>query len=213
MTPQLISFFTGDSYYSNKALELKNRCSSLGIDIEISEVKNLGEYWKNTLYKPIFIYDKLLEKKRDLIWIDVDTEIFSKHESMFNWTSDIYFASHTGGLDGIKASPIGFKFNESSLKFVKEWKKACESKIHSGDVDFDHDVLKYDILPQFRGFISLEIMSGTLEAKEFTDGRIINNRISRTHGKSQQTRRVLEKNNYRSAIFNSLKKEDFSNES
>lgn len=209
MTPQLISFYTGDQYYRNKASDLKSKCHSLGIDIEISEVNNLGGYWKNTLHKPVFIYQKMLEKRKDLIWIDVDTEIFSRHDSMFTWTSDLYFASHTGELDGIKASPIGFKFNEICLQFLETWKKSCENKISSGDVDFDHDVLKYDILPQFKGKISLQIMRGDLEAKEFTDGSIINNGNSRVHGKSQQTRDVLRKNITRDSVFNSLKKEDF----
>lgn len=211
MTPQLISFYTGDQYYKNKASELKGKCHSLGIDIEISEVNNLGGYWKNTLHKPIFIYQKMLEKRKDLIWIDVDTEIFSRHDSMFIWESDLYFASHTGELDGIKASPIGFKFNEICLQFLETWKKSCESKISSGDVDFDHDVLKYDILPQFKGKISLQIMSGDLEAKEFTDGSIINNGNSRVHGKSQQIKHVLIKNLTRAHVFNSLKKKDFIN--
>lgn len=209
MTPQLISFYTGDQYYRNKALDLKKRCHSLDIDIEISEVNNLCEYWKNTLHKPIFIYQKMLEKRKDLIWIDVDTEIFSRHDSMFTWESDLYFASHTGELDGIKASPIGFKFNEICLQFLETWKKSCENKISSGDVDFDHDVLKYDILPRFKGKISLQIMRGDLEAKEFTDGSIINNGNSRVHGKAQQTRDVLRKNISRDSVFNSLKKEDF----
>jgi hypothetical protein len=213
MIPKLISFYTGDPYYASKASELKNRCYSLGIEVEISEVRNQGDYWKNTLYKPVFIYKNLIEKKEDLIWIDVDTEIVSKNSEMFNWTSDLYFASHTGEMDGIKASPIGFRFNDRTLSFVDEWKRCCELKISSGDVDFDHDVLKYDILPQFKGRVSLQIMKGNLEAKEFTNGVIINNGNSRVHGKAQQTRHVLRKNNSRSSLFECLKKEDFIYES
>jgi hypothetical protein len=209
MIPKLISFYTGDPYYATKASELKNRCYSLGIEVEISEIGNQGDYWKNTLYKPVFIYKNLVEKKEDLIWIDVDTEIVSKNIEMFKWTADLYFASHTGEIDGIKASPIGFRFNDRTLKFVEEWKKSCESKISSGDVDFDHDILKYDILPQFKGGISLQIMKGNLEAKEFTNGNVINNGNSRVHGKSQQTRHVLRKNNFRRFPFECLKKEDF----
>lgn len=209
MTTQLISFYTGDQYYRNKALDLKKRCHSLDIDIEISEVNNLGEYWKNTLYKPIFIHQKMLEKKKDLIWIDVDTEILYKHDSMFVWESDLYFASHTGELDGIKASPIGFKFNEICLEFLEAWKKSCKTKISSGDIDFDHDVLKYEILHQFKEKISLDIIKGELEGRDFTEGKIINNGNSRVHGKSTQTQHVLRKNSTRMSLFNGLRKEDF----
>ena len=209
MMPQFISFYTGDVYYKKKAEQLRDKCESLNIDIEISEVKNRGSYWKNTLYKPLFIYQKLMEKKRDLIWIDADTDIRVRHDSIFNWKADLYFASHTGELDGIKASPIGFKFNDNSIKFLEEWKKACEAKILSNEIDFDHDVLKYEIIPNFKGIISLEIMKGDLEPKEFTDGSIINNGNSRVSGKFSETPFVLRKNTSRSDSFNSLKKEDF----
>lgn len=199
--PLFISYYTGSEYYKNCSDNLKSLCDSLGISIEINEVQDSGEYWKNTLYKPTYILDKIKEKKADLIWIDVDTKIKKYTDCFKKWNSDLLFSSHTGDLQGIKASPIGFKYNERCLDFLDKWSKKCSEKISKNDLDMDHDVLKYEIIPDFSDKISLELMKDGYNFADFSDGDIIENGISRTRYKHRDIRIVMEKNKKRSYDF------------
>ena len=59
--PLFISYYTKNDYYQECSRNLKSMCDSLGIEIEIAEVRDLGSYWKNTLYKPTYILNKIKE--------------------------------------------------------------------------------------------------------------------------------------------------------
>ena len=210
MNPLFISFYSGDSYYENCSRSLLNNCRNLGIEIEIEKSGGYREYWKNTLHKPSFIYDKLKSLKKDLVWIDVDTNILSYHECFKKWDCDILFSSHTGNIEGIKASPLCIKYNERTLDFMRDLKDLCDQKIRSNDIDLDHDVLKYEILPKFKGRICIDIMDDTkLKASDFSDGAIINNGISRVRDKSIYMSEVIRKNSKRNSDFQSLLLKDF----
>lgn len=208
--PIFISYFTGDDYYDKCADILKNDLYKMGIPFNIEKVQDRGTYWKNTLYKPSFILENIKKYKRDLIWIDVDTKISIYHEKFKKWEKDILMCSHTGNLDGIKASPLGFKYNERSLDFLKYWENDCKTMIEKNDIDLDHDILKYETLCNFINRISIEIASGEgFKASDFTDGRIIKNGISRTTGKGHEMKKVINKNEDRKNRFDVLEIKDF----
>jgi hypothetical protein len=207
--PILISYYTGDHYYELCSSKLKKSCDDLKIPIVIENIQSLGTYWKNTLQKPSFILKKMKEFKNDVIWIDVDTKINEYPVCFKKWDSDIILASHTGDLHGIKASPIGIKYNESSIEFLLEWEKLCIDCIHRSEVDLDHDILKYDLLKKLVGKISINIMKDSLSHIDFTNGKIIDNGISRVPNKSSYMIKVLEKNKKRESNFYELSLKDF----
>jgi hypothetical protein len=207
--PILISYYTGDQYYERCSNNLKKWCEDLGIPIIIENIPSLGSYWKNTLQKPSFILKKMEEFKKDVIWIDVDTKINQYPECFRKWDSDIILATHTGNLHGIKASPIGIKYNEASISFLKEWEKICLDRINNSDVDLDHDILKYNLLGNLIGKITINIMEDSLNHVDFTNGKIIDNGISRVPNKSEYMMKVLEKNKKRESGFYQLSLNDF----
>ena len=208
--PLFISFFTGDHYYKECANTLRRDLSQLGIESEIEEKNNLGFYWKNTLQKPEFILNKLNKHQRDLVWIDVDTRIFSYPEKLKSWNSNLILASHTGTLEGIKASPIGIKYNQDSIAFLERWTRVSNEKISKNEIDLDHDLMKYEILPEFIGRISIELIEENgFDPSDFTDGRAIKNGASRVKGKGREMNIVISKNSKRCHLFNSLGLNDF----
>ena len=81
--------------------------------------------------------------------------------------------------------------------------------IASNNIDLDHDVLKYEILPQFKNRISASIIGKGTDSKRYTDGDIIFNGISRSSDKDYAMRVVLDKNSGRSASFNQLNIKDY----
>lgn len=207
--PTVISYYTGDDYYKLRADNLSKKMKEFGVDHFVVKHRDLGSYWKNTLQKPTFILDKMNELKCDVIWMDADTEIFSFPDSLRSWTSDILFASHTGGLDGMKASPIGLKYNERTIEFISEWSRCSKDKIDSNNIDFDHDVLKFEVMPKFAKRISVEILGKSGDYKNFTDGSVITNGISRSFNKTMQMLVVTDKNAARRALFDSLNITDY----
>jgi hypothetical protein len=209
--PIFISFYTDSPYYRDCSIKLHDQISSLGGELLYEKIGDTGKYWKNTLLKPGFILDKMLSLKSDLIWIDADTSIAVYPECMKKWDSDIILASHTGTLEGIKASPIGLKYNERVIEFVKSWAKSSVSKIETNELDMDHDVMKYEILPEFKDRISIELMKCVYEFVDFTNGRVIQNGISRSVNKGNDVRVITDKNRKRDSIFNSLSLDNFKN--
>jgi len=207
--PILISYYTGDQYYEKCSNNLKRLCNNLGIPIMIENTQSLGSYWKNTLQKPSFILKKIEELKRDVIWIDVDTKINEYPECFKSWDTDIILATHTGNLHGIKASPIGIKYNEASINFLKEWEKICLDRINNSDIDLDHDILKYNLLENLIGKITIDIMKDSLDHVDFTNGKIIDNGVSRVPNKSEYMIKVLEKNKRRESGFYRLSLDHF----
>jgi hypothetical protein len=207
--PIFISYHTGNPYYSSCAESLVSRIRSLGGEIIMERLDDSGYYWKNTLKKPSFIFSKLQNLKRDLIWIDADTDLLSYTDCMKSWESDIFFASHTGDLQGIKASPMGIKYNARSISFFENLSSACNSKIDSNEIDLDHDVMKYEILPEFTDRLSIEILSCNGTAVDYTDGKYIRNGISRGFNKARETKIVMDKNIKRDIGFRSLSLNNF----
>ena len=207
--PIFISYHTGNLYYSSCAESLATRIRSLGGEIIMERLSDSGYYWKNTLIKPSFILSKLKELKADLIWIDADTEILSYPQCMKSWESDIFFASHTGDLHGIKASPLGIKYNDRTISFFEKFASICNSKINSNERDLDHDVMKYEIRPDFSGKISIEILGCEGSPVDYTDGKHIKNGVSRVLNKGRETMIVMSKNEKRNSFFNSLNLKNF----
>lgn len=209
MDSLFISYYTDDLYYKRCSDALLSSCKSLGINIEMVKISDLREYWKNTLYKPTFLLNKLKEKKSDIIWIDADTIIKKYAECFKKWEGDLLLSSHTGFLQGIKASPIGVKYNEVTIEFLEAWSKLATERINGNNIDLDHDILKYEIIPKFKDKISIEIMKDDLQYKDFSDGTVIKNGISRPYNKGQVINKVIEKNINRSKEFDNLSLKDF----
>ena len=207
--PPFISFYTGDRFYRDGSVRLRSRCAALGIPLLVERLDGAGEYWANTLRKPPFILEKVRELRRDLFWIDVDTSLNEDHDCFRAVSGDLAFASHTGTLQGIKASPIGVRYTDASLRFLSCWSEQCLARIRQHDVDLDHDILKYEVLPRFRGRLSLSIMTDGVSPRNFTDGRFIGNGLSRPPGKSQALGAVFAKNARRAHAFGALGLQDF----
>ena len=81
MKTEVISFFSDvdeRTYYSDHADRLIIECNELGIPYDIQEKPSLGDYQSNCLSKPQYILDKLNEKQKPILWLDVDTYVHKK---------------------------------------------------------------------------------------------------------------------------------------
>ena len=76
MNLEIVSFFSdvdGTTYYSDHAKRLIEECEKLNVPYDIKEKPSHGSYQKNCLSKPQYILDKLHEKRKPFVWLDIDS--------------------------------------------------------------------------------------------------------------------------------------------
>ena len=146
MQTLVISYFCdvdGNTYYSDHAKRFKSECDALGVPYEISNITSQGSYQQNCLIKPKFIYSKLTQHQRPLLWLDIDTFILKRpdiFDGFGNLGVNVGVAStEPNNLIKIKASPIWFSYNQETLDFVKEWINYSEFVRNTKGNLFDHE--------------------------------------------------------------------------
>lgn len=158
MKTELISFYSdidGNTYYSDHANRLKHQCDSLNIPTDFRHLESLNDYRLNCLRKPKFILSMLEEKKKSIVWMDIDTVIHKEltvFDEIDNGPGDIGFAYTAMNREQLnplapKASPIFLKYNPVVLQFMNMWIQECEKSISKNEIFFDHEILLFRVLP------------------------------------------------------------------
>ncbi len=137
--------------YYKAAIKLGNKLKRWRIPHQIEEVFDQGGYRKNTLFKPSFIYNKLLNTKLNIIWIDCDTNPPSpKLIYSFAKTKKPFVAiSSSLTLDEMQGGLLKFSYCGVGIKIVNSWYLHCKYASDNDIDDLDHDALKHAILPRF----------------------------------------------------------------
>jgi hypothetical protein len=86
--PLIISFYTKQTLYQLEIQNLLESCAKWGLPIEIEGIESLGSWELNCAYKPFFIYRKLQELKRPLLWVDADAIFLKKPEPIEVFKAD-----------------------------------------------------------------------------------------------------------------------------
>ena len=163
---KIITFYCdvdGRNYYTQCAKNLEKMCEEFDIDIEMTEKESRGNYRDNCLSKPSFILEKLSQFKEPVCWVDVDT-VFKKRPDAFYHCPldevDVVFASANAKFGGIKASPIVFNYNETSVYFLKTWIRECARVRAVEDKYFDHETL-FKVISDTRDSVKFGLFDGT----------------------------------------------------
>jgi hypothetical protein len=160
MKTEIISFYCdidGSTYYSDNASRIINECVDLKIPFDFRKINSHGDYRLNCLRKPKFILSVLEEKKKPIVWLDIDSklhktlDVFDKFAEM---NVDLGFAYYETQKEKInvlqpKASPIFCNYNEKVINFLKTWLNKCEETLKSEERFFDHEILMFRVLPFF----------------------------------------------------------------
>lgn len=186
MKTKIISFYsdiTSNNYYSNCASNLQKKCDEFNLDYDIVKLESKGSYMLNCLQKPHFIKNMMEKHKCPLIWMDCDTNLVEPFDAFDAITEDIGFASHTGDMQGIKASPIYFNYTSNFNLIVDTWIEACEEGLRINGVELDHDALKHVVLPKLKNNISIFVIKENYN--DYCNGKYIQNGNSHVLGKAE----------------------------
>lgn len=158
MKTELISFYAdvdNRTYYSDHARRLKENCEKLNIPIDVRELPSKHDYRLNCLSKPKFILDMLTEKKRPIVWMDVDS-IIHQTLDIFDELGDIDVAfayqvydPNSTPINIPKASPIYFNYTDIVLEFLQYWIIMAEQTNQSDTPVFDHELLMFSVIPKY----------------------------------------------------------------
>ena len=186
MKTRIISFYSDfeqNKYYETRANLLKQKCIHFNILHDIVNLESRGSYMLNCLMKPKFIKNMMEKYKEPLIWIDCDTELRQPFSIFDNVEEDIGFATHTGTVEGIKASPIYFNYNKNFNFIIDAWIEQCENGLLNNNYELDHDALKHSVIPKIHDKIKIFLIKENYN--DYCNGRYINNGNSVVNGKRE----------------------------
>jgi hypothetical protein len=175
MKTMIISFYAdlNNTYYSDKAKILIEKCKNFNINYDITELKSKGSYMLNCLLKPEFIKTMMNKHNKSLIWIDCDTDLRTPFDHFDDIEEDIGFATHTGDIQGIKASPIYFKNGKNFNLIIDNWINDCKEGLLKNKYELDHDALKLVTIPKIKNNISIFLLKNNFI--DFCNGKYIQN--------------------------------------
>ena len=146
MNLEIVSFFSdvdGTTYYSDHAKRLIEECEKLNVPYDIKEKPSHGSYQKNCLSKPQYILDKLHEKRKPFVWLDIDSYLLKQptiFEQMID-KADLGFSLSVEQLSGLKASPIFVGATQNSEIFLENWILNTRKALELDKKYFDHEPL------------------------------------------------------------------------
>ena len=92
-----ISFYTPDGKYPELAVKLKKSLNKFNLKSHIVKINSSFSTWeKGTFFKSNFILQSLLKFRTNVVWLDIDTEVwqypdllFKEHDfAIYNWIAD-----------------------------------------------------------------------------------------------------------------------------
>jgi Nucleotide-diphospho-sugar transferase len=109
----ICSFFTLDTPYQQVAHDyLLSSLKKVNVKSDIRGVQSLGNWQKNTSYKPQFISEILEKHTENIVFCDADAEILSYPDLFDNIPDEFNFAAHI--LD--RRSWYGVEYSEEQSK-------------------------------------------------------------------------------------------------
>ena len=130
----IVGYYTKDTFYEEEAAKFKASLVKFKIPYYIERIENLGDWNKNTSYKPTFL-KKMLAKfpEHNIVYVDCDAE-FLAYPYLFDGLDcnvGVYLFDKSQhkkkGCKGFEvlSGTIFLKNNQEVLTLVEEWERRC----------------------------------------------------------------------------------------
>jgi hypothetical protein len=98
---------------------------------------------------------------------------------------DIGFATHSGDMSGMKASPIYFNNTSNFELIIDSWINDSNNGLKTNKYELDHDALKHVTIPRIKDKISIFLLSNNYN--DFCNGKYIVNGNAPVHSRSDKS--------------------------
>jgi hypothetical protein len=130
--PIIICFYTIDTPYEAIVQKLSSSCEQFGLENCIEGIKSTGSWELNCAYKPFFIYKKLEELKRPVLWVDADG-IFKKNPKFLDvFSADFAVRIENCALDHpskVISSTVYVNYTPPGVRIVKLWAEESHKQL------------------------------------------------------------------------------------
>ncbi len=137
----ITSYYTVNTLYKKRAETFILSLKKYNIPHYIEAIKSLGDWYKNTGYKPTFL-KRMLEKfpGTNIVWVDCDA-VFFAYPDLFKeldcnigvYLFDrIHHGTKVRGLE-LLSGTIFLRNNEEVYNLVDKWEKECQANPHVWD--------------------------------------------------------------------------------
>jgi hypothetical protein len=132
----VINFYTDK--YKQIAKQMEQSIRKFGFETELTHTTVKGNWLGTVQYKAQFMLDKLLEHKRDVLWLDADSVVNSYPELFCNFKGDvgvhyIDWGRHTNGRRKqleLDSAVMYLAYNTRTIALLKAWVKAVAETPH-----------------------------------------------------------------------------------
>ncbi|MGE5557530.1 MAG: putative nucleotide-diphospho-sugar transferase [Bacillota bacterium] len=139
------AFYTKNTFYEDEARELIETAKLFNLKYDVRAYDSRGNWVRNASIKPEFVYQMLLEhKKEDVLYVDVDAR-FRQYPSLYdNFDGDLglHYLSKNKDQSELLSGTIFFKNNDPVRKLVKFWVEEQQNKPDVWDQRVLDEVIK-----------------------------------------------------------------------
>ena len=132
----VIGYYTRNTLYEAEAREFISSLIEFDIPYYVEAIDNLGDWFKNTSYKPIFIKRMLLKfPEVNIVYVDVDAR-FLRYPSLFEELNCNIAIHHFNrnhykrrGVTGFEvlSGTIFLQNNKEVFDLIEKWEEECKS--------------------------------------------------------------------------------------
>lgn len=130
--PLVISFYTKDTPYEEEVQNLLRSCEKFNIEHQVEAISSTGSWEMNCAFKPLFIYQKLEELQRPILWVDADAVFLQPLQELSVFSSDLAVRLYDCSDDHrsrVVSATVFVNATDKGLKVVKLWAQECLSML------------------------------------------------------------------------------------
>lgn len=137
--PVVISFYTKQTPYEEKARSLAASCQKYGLEYVIEGIDSFGTWELNDAFKPFYIYQKLHQLQRPVLWVDADDLFYQKPVYLELFSCDIAVQVNADLPDihpeKVLTSAVYVNYTPPAIEIVRLWAKECMRHLTSEEND------------------------------------------------------------------------------
>ena len=136
---KFISYYTKDTPYKREADRLESSLRRLGLNYEIEEVPDLGDWKLNARFKAQFVRDRVGEQP--VVWLDADSIVWEHPMKLMHLDCD--FAHTYSHPDKLNGAVHYWAPTPNAIALADRWVEVCIERNTKDSFERDQKCLQY----------------------------------------------------------------------